>query len=131
MTESRALTDLSISEAAADIRRGETSSVALTQATLARIKETEPTLQAYAAVPAELALAAAERADRELAAGHDRGFTFQSHTHDSLSKVSFLPRTPVIPEYLPAAPAQRLKYQIRFRHQAPIGPGSRPPPLNA
>ncbi|MDE2854414.1 MAG: amidase [Chloroflexota bacterium] len=73
MTESRALIDLSISEAAAAIRRGETSSVALTQATLARIKETEATLQAYAAVPAELALAAAERADGELAAGHDRG----------------------------------------------------------
>ncbi len=73
MTDSGALIDLSISEAAAALRRGATTSVALTQATLARIKETEPTLQAYATVPAELALAAAERADRELAAGQDRG----------------------------------------------------------
>ncbi|MCY4540136.1 MAG: amidase [Chloroflexi bacterium] len=73
MADSRALIDLSISEAASALRQGETTSLALTQATLARIEETEPTLQAYAIVPADLALAAAERADRELAAGRDRG----------------------------------------------------------
>ena len=73
MTESRALVDLSISDAAAALRRRNTTSLALTEATLARITETEPTLQAYATVPAELALASAERADRELAAGRDRG----------------------------------------------------------
>ncbi len=73
MTESRGLVDLSISEAASALRRGGTTSVALTEAALARIKETEPTLQAYATVPADLALAAAESADRELAAGSDRG----------------------------------------------------------
>ena len=73
MTESHDLVHLSISEAASALRRGETTSVALTEAALARIEETEPTLQAYATVPADLALSAAERADRELAAGRDRG----------------------------------------------------------
>ena len=73
MTDSRALVNLSISEAASALRRGETTAVALTEATLARIEQTEPTLQAYATVPASRALAAAEEADRELSAGHDRG----------------------------------------------------------
>lgn len=73
MIDSSELTNLSISEAAAALRRGETTSVALTQATLARMELTEPTLQAYATVPAELALAAAKRADRQLAAGRDSG----------------------------------------------------------
>jgi len=73
MTDLPALVNLSISEAAAALRRGETTSVALTEATLARIDQTEPTLQAYATVPARLALAAAEQADRELAVGRDRG----------------------------------------------------------
>ena len=73
MTEQFALINLSISEAASALRRGETTAVALTKATLARINQTEPTLQAYATVPADLALAAAEQADRDLAAGRDRG----------------------------------------------------------
>ena len=73
MTDSHALINLSISEAASALRHGETTSVALTQATLARIKQTEPTVQAYATVSADLALAAAQRADREIAAGRDRG----------------------------------------------------------
>ena len=73
MIDSHALVDLSISEAASALRNGDTTSVALTRATLARIRQTEPTLQAYATLPVELALAAAERADRELAAGCDRG----------------------------------------------------------
>ncbi len=73
MTDSRALHNLSIPEAASALRRGETTSVALTLATLDRVKETEPTVQAYATVTADLALAAAERADREIAAGRDRG----------------------------------------------------------
>ena len=73
MTDSPALVNLSISEAAAALRRGETTSVALTEATLARIDQTEPTLQAYATVPASRALAAADHADRDLAAGRDRG----------------------------------------------------------
>jgi aspartyl-tRNA(Asn)/glutamyl-tRNA(Gln) amidotransferase subunit A len=73
MTDSSALINLSISEAASALRRGETTAVALTQATLKRIQETEPTVQAYATVTADLALGAAERADREIAAGRDRG----------------------------------------------------------
>ncbi len=73
MTDTRSLINMSISEAAAALRRGETTSVALTEAILARIKETEPTLQAYATLPLDRALAAAERADRELEAGRDRG----------------------------------------------------------
>lgn len=73
MTDSRALVNLSICEAASALRRGETTSVALTQATLERISETEPMVQAYATLTADLALEAAERADREIAAGRDRG----------------------------------------------------------
>ena len=73
MTDSRALYNLSISEAAACLRHGDTTAVALTEATLARVKETEPTVKAYATVTAERALETAERADRELAAGIDRG----------------------------------------------------------
>ena len=56
MIDSSALINLSISEAADALRRGETTSVALTQATLSRIQITEPTLQAYATVPAESGL---------------------------------------------------------------------------
>ncbi len=73
MTDSLDLVNLSISEAAAALRKGEATSVALTEATLARIDQTEPTLQAYATIPASRALAAAAQADRELAAGRDRG----------------------------------------------------------
>ena len=73
MIDSADLVNLSISEAARALRSGETTAVALTEATLSRIKETEPAAQAYATVCAELALAAAQRADRELAAGRDRG----------------------------------------------------------
>ena len=73
MTERGSLVDLSISEAAQALRRGDATSLALTKATLARIRLTEPTLQAYARVEEDLALASAERADRELAEGIDRG----------------------------------------------------------
>ena len=54
MTEN-ALINLSISQAAAALQTGEISALALTEATLARIKLTEPTVHAYAAVPAESA----------------------------------------------------------------------------
>ncbi len=73
MTNSSELVNLTISEAAAALRVGETSALALTEATLARIKQTEPTINAYAAVPEELAREAAQQADAELAAGNDRG----------------------------------------------------------
>ncbi len=73
MTDPTVLINLSISEAAAMLRQGETSSLALTEASLARIQQTEATVNAYATVPAELALEAARHADAELAAGNDRG----------------------------------------------------------
>ena len=73
MTNSNDLINLSISEAGVALRNGETSAVALTEATLARIGQTEPTVNAYATVAEELALEAARRADSELAAGNDRG----------------------------------------------------------
>ena len=68
MTDPTVLINLSISEAAAMLRQGETSSLALTEASLARIQQTEATVNAYATVPAELALEAARHADAELAA---------------------------------------------------------------
>jgi aspartyl-tRNA(Asn)/glutamyl-tRNA(Gln) amidotransferase subunit A len=67
------LTRLSIADAAARIRNGELSPVELTQAVLARIAATEPTIHAYVAVLADEALEAAREADRELRAGRDRG----------------------------------------------------------
>ena len=73
MTEPKDLIDMSISEAAEALQTGATSSVALTQATLERIKLTEPTVHAYAAVPEEAALAQAEAADKEIAEGKTRG----------------------------------------------------------
>ena len=73
MTEPKDLIDMSISEAAEALQTGATSSVALTQATLERIKLTEPTVHAYAAVPEEAALAQAEAADQEIAEGNSRG----------------------------------------------------------
>ena len=73
MTKSQGLINLSISEAGAALRNGEASAVALVEATLERIKQTEPTVNAYAAVPEEQALEAAQQADAELAGGKDRG----------------------------------------------------------
>ena len=73
MTDSNALINLSISEAAEALRQGETSALALTEATLQRIRETEATVSAYAFVNEDGALAAAAKADDELAAGKSRG----------------------------------------------------------
>ena len=73
MTNSQALINLSISEAAEELRTGAATSVALTEATLERIEQSEPTVRAYAAVPAAAALAQAEAADKAIAAGNTRG----------------------------------------------------------
>lgn len=62
-----------IAEAAAQLRAGAVSSSELTAAALRRAKALDPELGAYARRFDDEALAAAERADRELAAGHDRG----------------------------------------------------------
>ncbi|MEO7191300.1 MAG: amidase [Vicinamibacterales bacterium] len=55
------------------MRRGDTSSVALTQASLAAIAEGNDRLNAFVSVDPAAALAAAHQADVERAAGRDRG----------------------------------------------------------
>ena len=64
---------LSLAAAAERIRAKELSPVALAEAALARIEATEPVLNAYALITADLALAAARRAEGEIAAGRYRG----------------------------------------------------------
>ena len=51
------------------LRAGESTSRALTEAALARIAETEPSFRAFITVCADTALAAADEADRRIAAG--------------------------------------------------------------
>ncbi len=60
------LSDLSLLDAAHNLRNGETSSVALTHAAIARIETLEPEVSAFLAYTPELALAQAERADAHL-----------------------------------------------------------------
>lgn len=55
------------------LRAREVSAVELAEAALARADSLQPTIGAFATVTPELALAQAERADRHLAAGEDRG----------------------------------------------------------
>jgi len=55
------------------LRTGDLTSVALTETCLAQIASRNDELRAFIAVTAEAALAAAHDADRELAAGRDRG----------------------------------------------------------
>jgi aspartyl-tRNA(Asn)/glutamyl-tRNA(Gln) amidotransferase subunit A len=68
-----ALHDLTIVEVGEKLRSGETTCVELVEAVLARAHQTEAQLHAYLTLGREPALAAAERADAELAAGEDRG----------------------------------------------------------
>lgn len=63
----------SIAEAAARLRAGNLSCVALTELCLARISELQPKLNAFITVTGDLALATARERDAELASGHDRG----------------------------------------------------------
>jgi aspartyl-tRNA(Asn)/glutamyl-tRNA(Gln) amidotransferase subunit A len=65
--------ELTVAEAGAALRAGELTSAALTEHALARIAEYDPVLHAFVLVTAERARADAARADRELAAGVDRG----------------------------------------------------------
>ena len=71
MSEGRAYA--SVSEAAALLRGGEVSAVELTRLMLGRIEQMNAGLNAFITVTAELALAQAAQADRELADGRDRG----------------------------------------------------------
>ncbi|MCZ7541233.1 MAG: Asp-tRNA(Asn)/Glu-tRNA(Gln) amidotransferase subunit GatA [Anaerolineae bacterium] len=65
------LTDLTLSEAQAALRAGTITAVALTQAHLERIRALEPDVHAYLTVTEDLALQAAEDADRRRANGDD------------------------------------------------------------
>lgn len=63
----------SIAEAGRALRSGTTSSVKLTEASLARIAAADAKLNAFVLVTAERALADAQRADTEMKSGTDRG----------------------------------------------------------
>ena len=65
--------DLSIVEAGERMRRGALTSLALTEAVLARIAERDPDYRSFYTVTAERAREDARRADGEMAAGLDRG----------------------------------------------------------
>jgi aspartyl-tRNA(Asn)/glutamyl-tRNA(Gln) amidotransferase subunit A len=67
------LCDLTIVEAGALLRSGETSAVELTDAVLDRAHKTEAQLHAYLTIDREGAVQTAGSADQELAAGKDRG----------------------------------------------------------
>jgi aspartyl-tRNA(Asn)/glutamyl-tRNA(Gln) amidotransferase subunit A len=67
------ITQLTIREAGALLARRELSAVALVEATLRRIEETEPLIHAYTLVLAEQARDAARQVDREIARGEHRG----------------------------------------------------------
>jgi aspartyl-tRNA(Asn)/glutamyl-tRNA(Gln) amidotransferase subunit A len=73
MSAATPLHELSIAEAGRRLRDGALSSTALTQDALARIASLDPLLHAFVLVTAERALADADRADRELKSGVDRG----------------------------------------------------------
>jgi aspartyl-tRNA(Asn)/glutamyl-tRNA(Gln) amidotransferase subunit A len=67
------LADLTIAEAGAQLRSGEATSVDLLEAVIERASFTEAQLHCYLAIDHEGARSAAETADRDLAAGTDRG----------------------------------------------------------
>ena len=64
---------MTIVEAAGALRAGKTTSVALTRSCLDRIAADNSRINAFITVTADAALSAAAEADRELAAGNDRG----------------------------------------------------------
>jgi aspartyl-tRNA(Asn)/glutamyl-tRNA(Gln) amidotransferase subunit A len=69
----RPLNELSIAEAGRLVRAGALTSTALTEDALARIAALDPQLNAFLLVTRERALADADRADRELRDGQDKG----------------------------------------------------------
>src|ERR1700728_1280687 len=64
---------MTIIEAAAKVRAREVSAVELAQASLQRIRETQPLINSFITITEDLALEQARRADEELARGIDRG----------------------------------------------------------
>jgi aspartyl-tRNA(Asn)/glutamyl-tRNA(Gln) amidotransferase subunit A len=73
MSAREELHELSIAEAGKLLRAGTLTSTALTQAALDRVAALDPLLNAFILVTKERALADADRADRELKAGIDKG----------------------------------------------------------
>ena len=73
MSAPEVLHELSIAEAGRRLRAGTLSSMVLTQHCLSRIAALDPLLHAFVLVTRERALADADRADRELKAGVDKG----------------------------------------------------------
>ncbi len=73
MTTATALHELSIAEAGRRLRAGTLTSSELTQHFLSRVASVDPQLHAFVLITKERALADAERADRELKAGVDKG----------------------------------------------------------
>jgi aspartyl-tRNA(Asn)/glutamyl-tRNA(Gln) amidotransferase subunit A len=73
MSAREPLHELSIAEAGKRLRAGTLTSTALTQHALDRIAALDPLLNAFILVTKERALADADRADRELKAGTDKG----------------------------------------------------------
>ena len=73
MTAREELHELSIAQAGKRLRAGTLTSTALTQHALDRIAALDPLLNAFILVTKDRALADAERADRELKAGIDKG----------------------------------------------------------
>jgi aspartyl-tRNA(Asn)/glutamyl-tRNA(Gln) amidotransferase subunit A len=67
------LAELTISEIAPLIRKKQISPLELTKSYLDRIKKLNPVLNAYLAITEEQAIAAARRAEREIAGGNYRG----------------------------------------------------------
>ena len=65
--------DLTIAEAGAALRNGSLSCAALTESVLERLEQTEPLLNAYITVTADLARQQAAQLDDELRDGRDRG----------------------------------------------------------
>ena len=65
--------DLSLREVSRALRSRELSPVELTRQSLAQIAADEPRLNAYVCVTTDLAMAAAQQAEREIAAGNWRG----------------------------------------------------------
>jgi aspartyl-tRNA(Asn)/glutamyl-tRNA(Gln) amidotransferase subunit A len=73
MSATRPLHELSVAEAGRQLRAGTLSSTTLTQHALSRIASLDPLLHSFVLVTKERALADAERADRELKSGIDKG----------------------------------------------------------
>jgi aspartyl-tRNA(Asn)/glutamyl-tRNA(Gln) amidotransferase subunit A len=73
MSAPEALHELSIAEAGRRLRAGTLTPAGLTEHCLSRIASLDPLLNAFVLVTRERALADAERAERELKAGVDRG----------------------------------------------------------